>query len=210
MIKFVTINYTSYEALNDKDPNTIYLIKDKGIIINNSQSFGDKIIKVDTIPVAPTEGVLYILPTLEGYTLLNGTLEKILTPVSNIATQYTLVFNINGPVSTGVQGIPVIVPEDGTIESINAITTITGTEDGKFDIEKMNASDVDTEGAEFSSIFNDSKYIIIPKDKLTNKTATQYELASNTINNGDILRLNVKDTGSTLSGVSLQIKISIK
>jgi len=207
-VKFITTTYSAYSALVVKDVNALYFLEDVGRLIKGSTKFSEVLVEVDTLPLAPIEGKIYVLPTLEGFMYKNSEWTKVFSPVASISTSYSLLFNINTALSTGIIPIPEKAIENGTIRSIDIVATTAGATDAEIDIQKISEADMEV-GGFFASIFTAGNDLKVPTGKFTNKSAAAYELVSNSINKGDILRLNVINSGSGLAGITLQIKIDL-
>lgn len=210
-VKFITTTETAYDALETKDPNAIYTLEDVGRIRKGSVKLSDILIEVDSLPLAGINGKIYILPSLEGYIFKDGAWKLFIGVASTISTTYSIPFVIGSTLVNGPQPLLVKVPENGKITDIEALISNVGTSDISINLEKISETDFESSGvSSFANIFADDNNVKIPVGKLSNKSASAYVLADNTISKGDILRINVIDNGGgSVKGLSFQISISI-
>lgn len=203
LISWISTDSTKYNALTTKNEDAIYFLSDTGEIFKGTTLYSSSIILVDTLPSTGIPKKIYIVnSTLQCY-IWNGTAFE---PTSKQTIIKTPSFIISSTLTAGVQPILIKMDQDGIINNVSAICSTAGTDDCEISIEKISETDFDT-NTNWSSIFTTN--LTIPSGKFSNITSQAYVLKSNIINKGDVLRLNVIKSGTTITGLNVELSIQI-
>lgn len=118
----------------------------------------------------------------------------------------TPTFVINSILRDGIQPLIIKAPKSGVIKSIEAICGQVGTADLEIIIEKTSELYFET-NSKWQSIFTSGNNLKILSGRTSSKSAPEYILSTNTVNAGDVFRLNLITNNCGLKGLTVHLNI---
>lgn len=167
----------------------------------------DTLVERDNIPTIRRKELMFCSVVEDGKTYqLQGGIDNINWKEFSSGSKQIIIptFVISTLLKTGTQPINIQIPKDGVIKTINANCSTVGSTSCEISVEKTNSTGIETNTGWVNIL---SSNLIIATGKYTDDKSVV--VSSDIVNQGDVLRLNVIQNGTSIKGITIQISIEI-